>query len=179
MFDSFMPVFYILTMEILECVIPCVTYEGVRVPRTAHEDFDCEVVYELADWDHLEVSVKGVTLYYNTLHVFEPQKQIALRKQKKICLLTEERGFYEYHNIRLSYPALVRIGTENGRNEAGLEYTCVGKWLMGRMLIRRSYKGRRQCVCMASLRFSLGNAGNVCLFRFIPVSADTGGEIDY
>jgi hypothetical protein len=32
---------------------------------------------------------------------------------------------------------------------------------------------------MASLGFSHGNAGNVCLFRFIPVSADTGGEIDY
>ena len=58
MFDAFMPVFYILTMEILECLIPCVTYEGVRVRRAAHEEFDFEVVYELADWDHLEVSVK-------------------------------------------------------------------------------------------------------------------------
>jgi hypothetical protein len=32
---------------------------------------------------------------------------------------------------------------------------------------------------MASLGFSLGNAGNVCLFRLIPASADTGSEIDY
>ena len=26
--------------------------------RAAHEEFVCEVVDELADWDHLEVSVK-------------------------------------------------------------------------------------------------------------------------
>ena len=58
MFDAFMPVFCVLTMEILECVIPCVTNEGVRVLRAAHEEFVCGVVYELADWDHLEVSVK-------------------------------------------------------------------------------------------------------------------------
>jgi len=57
--------------------------------------------------------------------------------------------------------------------------TRVGNRLMGRTLIRRSYKGRGQHVFMASLRFSLGNAGNICLFRFIPVSADTGGKIDY
>ena len=31
MFDAFMPVFCVLTMEILEGVIPCVTNEGVRV----------------------------------------------------------------------------------------------------------------------------------------------------
>ena len=58
MFDTFMPVFCILTMEILQGVIPCVTNEGVRVRRAAHEEFVCEVVYELADWDYLEVSVK-------------------------------------------------------------------------------------------------------------------------
>jgi len=45
-------------MEILEGVIPCVTNEGVRVRRAAHEEFVCEVVYELADWVRLEVSVK-------------------------------------------------------------------------------------------------------------------------
>ena len=28
MFDAFMSVFCVLTMEILECVIPCVTNEG-------------------------------------------------------------------------------------------------------------------------------------------------------
>ena len=37
MFDAFMPVFCVLTMEILECVIPCVTNEGVRVRSAAHE----------------------------------------------------------------------------------------------------------------------------------------------
>ena len=58
MFDAFMPVFCVLTMEILQGVIPYVTNEGVRVRRAAHEEFACEVVYELADWDHLEVSVK-------------------------------------------------------------------------------------------------------------------------
>ena len=39
MFDAFMPVFCVLTMEILECVIPCVTNEGVRVRRAAHESY--------------------------------------------------------------------------------------------------------------------------------------------
>ena len=58
MFDSFVSVFWVLTMEILECVIPCVMNEGVRVRRAAHEEFVCEVVYELADWGHLEVNVK-------------------------------------------------------------------------------------------------------------------------
>jgi len=59
MFDVFMPVFCVLTMEILECVIPCVTNEGVRVRSAAHEEFVYEVVYELADWGHLERSVKA------------------------------------------------------------------------------------------------------------------------
>ena len=58
MFDAFMPVFCVLTMEILDGVISCVTNEGVRVRRVAHEEFICEVVYELADWNHLEMSVK-------------------------------------------------------------------------------------------------------------------------
>ena len=53
-----MPVFCVLTMEILQRVIPCVTNEGVQVRGAAHEEFVCEVVYELADWDRLEVSVK-------------------------------------------------------------------------------------------------------------------------
>ena len=32
--------------------------EGVWVRGAAHEEFVCEMVDELADWDHLEVSVK-------------------------------------------------------------------------------------------------------------------------
>ena len=43
-----MSVFCVLTMEILEGVIPCVTNEGVRVRGAAHEEFVYEVVYELA-----------------------------------------------------------------------------------------------------------------------------------
>jgi hypothetical protein len=35
-------------MKILECIIPCFTNKGVRVRRAAHEEFVCEVVYELA-----------------------------------------------------------------------------------------------------------------------------------
>jgi len=31
--------------------------EGVWVRGAAHEEFVCEVVDELADWDHLEVSM--------------------------------------------------------------------------------------------------------------------------
>ena len=49
MFDAFMSVFCVMTMEILWGVIPCVTYEGVWVLGAAHEEFVCEVVYELAD----------------------------------------------------------------------------------------------------------------------------------
>ena len=58
MFDVFMPVFCVLAMEILEGVIPCVTNEEVWVRRVAHEKFVCEVVNELVDWDHWEVSAK-------------------------------------------------------------------------------------------------------------------------
>jgi len=32
--------------------------ERVRVHGAAHEEFVCEVVDELADWDYLKVSVK-------------------------------------------------------------------------------------------------------------------------
>ena len=60
MFDVFMSVFCVLTMEILEGVNPCVTNEGVRVRGEAHKEFVCEVVCELADWDHLEVSETSV-----------------------------------------------------------------------------------------------------------------------
>jgi hypothetical protein len=45
MFDAFMPVFCVLMLEIFESVIPCVTNEGARVRRAAHEEFVCEVVY--------------------------------------------------------------------------------------------------------------------------------------
>ena len=58
MSDVFMPVFCVLTMEILQGVIPCVTNEGVRVRGAAQEEFIWEVVDEQVDWDHLEVSVK-------------------------------------------------------------------------------------------------------------------------
>jgi hypothetical protein len=55
---AFMPVVWVLTMEILYGAIPCITNEGVRVCRAAQEEFVCEVVDELVDWDLLEVSVK-------------------------------------------------------------------------------------------------------------------------
>jgi hypothetical protein len=57
-FDAFMPVFCVLTVEFFWGVIPCVTNEGVRVHGAAHEEFVCDVVDELADWDYLKVSVK-------------------------------------------------------------------------------------------------------------------------
>ena len=58
MFDAFVLVFCVLTMEIFKGVIACVTNEGVRVHGAAHEEFVCEVVDELVDWDDLKVSVK-------------------------------------------------------------------------------------------------------------------------
>jgi hypothetical protein len=57
-FGAFMAVFCVLTVEIFWGVIPCVTNEGVRVHGAAREEFVCEVVDELADWDYLKVSVK-------------------------------------------------------------------------------------------------------------------------
>jgi hypothetical protein len=57
-FDEFMPVFCVLTMEIFYSVIPCVTNEGVRVQGAANEEFVCEMVDELADWDYLKVSAE-------------------------------------------------------------------------------------------------------------------------
>jgi len=57
-FVAFMPIFCVLTLEIFKGVILCVTNEGVRVHGAAHEDFVCEMVDELADWDYLKVSVK-------------------------------------------------------------------------------------------------------------------------
>ena len=51
-FDAFMPVFCVLTMEIFKGVIPCVMDEGVRVHGAAHEEFVCEVVDELTDRDY-------------------------------------------------------------------------------------------------------------------------------
>ena len=58
MCDAFMPVFCVLTLEILQGVIPYVMNEGVWVCGVAHEEFVCEVVDELADWDRLEVSME-------------------------------------------------------------------------------------------------------------------------
>jgi hypothetical protein len=57
-FDAFMPVFCVLMLEFFYSVIPCVTNEGVWVHGAAHEEFVCEVVDELSDWDYLKVSVK-------------------------------------------------------------------------------------------------------------------------
>jgi hypothetical protein len=37
---------------------PVLRMRGFGCAGTAHEEFVCEVVDELADWDHLEVSVK-------------------------------------------------------------------------------------------------------------------------
>jgi hypothetical protein len=48
-FDAFMPVFCVLTMQILKSVVSYVTDEGVRVHGASHEDFVCEVVDKLAD----------------------------------------------------------------------------------------------------------------------------------
>ena len=53
-----MPVFCVLTLVIFKGAILFVTNEGVRVHGAGHEDFVCEVVDELADWDYLKVSVK-------------------------------------------------------------------------------------------------------------------------
>jgi DNA-directed RNA polymerase subunit E'/Rpb7 len=36
-FDAFMPVFCVLTMEIMEGVVSCVTDEGVRVHGASHK----------------------------------------------------------------------------------------------------------------------------------------------
>jgi hypothetical protein len=57
-FDAFMPVFCVLTMQILEGVVSYVTDEGVRVHGASHKEFVCEVVDNLADWDYLKASVK-------------------------------------------------------------------------------------------------------------------------
>jgi len=39
-------------------IIPCITDEGVRVHGAVHEEFVCDVVDELVDWDYLKVGVK-------------------------------------------------------------------------------------------------------------------------
>jgi hypothetical protein len=48
-FGAFMPVFCVLTMEIMEGVVFYVTDEGIRVHGASHEEFVCEVVDKLAD----------------------------------------------------------------------------------------------------------------------------------
>jgi hypothetical protein len=58
--NAFMPVFCVLTMEIFYSVIPCLTNKGVWVHGTAHEEFACEVVDELADCNYLKVSARNV-----------------------------------------------------------------------------------------------------------------------
>jgi hypothetical protein len=53
-----MPVFWVLLLEIFEGVISFVTNVRVRVRGASREEFDCEVVDGLADWDHLECSMQ-------------------------------------------------------------------------------------------------------------------------
>jgi hypothetical protein len=48
-FDAFMPVFCVLTTQILEVVVSYVTDEGVRVHGASHEEFFCKVLDKLAD----------------------------------------------------------------------------------------------------------------------------------
>jgi hypothetical protein len=48
-FDAFMPVFCVSTMEIMVGVVSYVTNEGVRVHGASHEEFVCEVVDKLTD----------------------------------------------------------------------------------------------------------------------------------
>jgi hypothetical protein len=57
-FNAFMPVFWVLLLEIFEGVISCVTNVRVRVHGASRKEFDCEVVDELADLDHLERSMQ-------------------------------------------------------------------------------------------------------------------------
>jgi hypothetical protein len=52
-FGAFMAVFCVLMLVVFWSVIPCVWVHGA-----AHEEFVCEVVDELSDWDYLKVSVK-------------------------------------------------------------------------------------------------------------------------
>jgi hypothetical protein len=47
-FDAFMAVFCVLTMQILEGVVSYVTDEGVRLHGASHEEFVCEMVGKLA-----------------------------------------------------------------------------------------------------------------------------------
>jgi hypothetical protein len=44
-----MPVFCVLTMQLLEGVVSYVTGEGFRVYGASHDEFVCEVVDKLAD----------------------------------------------------------------------------------------------------------------------------------
>jgi hypothetical protein len=50
MFGAFMPVFSVLSVEVLKGVISYVTDEGFRVGGAVHEEFVCKVVDELADY---------------------------------------------------------------------------------------------------------------------------------
>jgi hypothetical protein len=54
-FDAFMPVFCLLTMEIFKGEFPVLR---MRLHGAAHEEFACEVGDELSDWDYLKVSTK-------------------------------------------------------------------------------------------------------------------------
>jgi hypothetical protein len=57
-FNAFMPVFWVLLLDIFEGVTACVTNVRVRVRGASRKEFDCEVVDGLADWDHLECSMQ-------------------------------------------------------------------------------------------------------------------------
>jgi hypothetical protein len=57
--DGFVPVFWVLLLEIFEGLISCVTNVRVRVVREAsRKEFDCELVDGLAYWEHLENSMQ-------------------------------------------------------------------------------------------------------------------------
>jgi hypothetical protein len=57
-FNEFMPVLWVLLLEIFEGVISCVTNVRIRVRGASRKEFDCELADELADWDHLECSMQ-------------------------------------------------------------------------------------------------------------------------
>jgi hypothetical protein len=55
-FNAFMPVFWVLLLEIFVGVISCATNVRVRVHGASCKEFSCEEVDEFAKWDHLELS---------------------------------------------------------------------------------------------------------------------------
>ena len=73
--------------------------------RAAHEEFVCEVVYELADWDHLEVSVK---VWYGSAAGKVPYNREAFWLiDLQMTIMSVYMCFYKCHNKQTtSYTAL-------------------------------------------------------------------------